>query len=162
MTVKNPRATKKFKGLVALLEDEARAVIAWNASNPDNPIAVADEPEVITPEEKKLMDAGFKLDEARAALAAAKDTDTTAAPETVDPPLSSSEQGEVLAAKAGLVPVRGRVYSHPALIEAQVRVMRSGTPELVQAPGEHRTKAVLVYRLDDGKGLALQNHGVQN
>jgi hypothetical protein len=161
MTVKNPRATKKFKGLVALLEDEDRAVIAWNASNPDNLIPVADTTEP-SAEVAKLMKAGFKREEAETALAAAATTDTTAAPETVEAPLTSSEQGEVLAAKAGLIPVRGRVYSHPALIEAQARVLKTGTPELVQQPGEHRTKAVLVYRLDDGKGLALQNHGVQN
>lgn len=160
MTVKNPRATKRFKGLVALLEDEARAVIAWNASNPDNQIDVpVEEPSA---EVAKLMEAGFTREDAETALAAAKATNTTAAPETVDTPLTSAEQGEVLAAKQGLVPVRGRVYSHPGLIEAQVRVLRSGTPELVQQPGDHRTKAVLVYRLDDGKSLALQNHGVQN
>ena len=69
---------------------------------------------------------------------------------------------EVLVAKAGFIPVRGRVYSSAALIEAQVRVLRSGKPEVVKTPGEHRTKGVLVYRTDNGDGVALQNLGVQN
>lgn len=160
MTVKsNPRDSKKFKALVALVSDEDRAVIAWNSAHPDNPIPTDTEVEEPSAEVAKLMKAGFKREEAEAALASAANTDTSQAqPEKQ----TSAEQGEVLAAKAGLVPVRGRVYSHPALIEAQARVLKTGTPELVQQPGEHHTKAVLVYRLDDSKSLALQNHGVQN
>lgn len=159
-TIKNPRATKKFKALLAVLNDEDMAVTAWNDAHPDNRIAVEGEVKV-SAEVAKLVEAGFTKEQAVAALAAASKTDTSAAPEPEEP-LTSHEQGEVLAAKAGLVPVRGRVYASAGLIEAQARVLRSGKPELVQSPGEHRTKGVLVYRMDDAKTIALQNYGVQN
>ena len=157
-TVKNPRATKKFKALLALVKNDDAAVLAWNAANPDNAIAVA-EPE-ITAEEQALVASGFTLAQAKAALAAAASTTGTPQPEPEK--LTSAQQGEVLVAKAGFIPVRGRVYSSAALIEAQVRVLRSGKPEVVKTPGEHRTKGVLVYRTDNGDGVALQNLGVQN
>lgn len=159
MTVKNPRATKKFKGLVAVLGSDALAVVAWNNTNPDTLIDVA--PVEVDPRIAKLVASGFNEAQAKEALATADNTDTTAAP-LPEEPLTSHEQGEVLVAKEGLVPVRGRVYVGPGLIEAQARCLKTGKPEVVRNPGQHRTKAVLVYRLDDGKSVALQNYGEQN
>lgn len=54
MSTKNPLRTKKFKSLVALLDnDEAAAIRAWNASNPENPISVPEsEPAPLTSKEK--------------------------------------------------------------------------------------------------------------
>lgn len=158
-TVKNPRATKKFKGLLALLGSDELAVVAWNTAEPDSQIVV----EVAEPSDEvaTLMKAGFNRQQAEAALAAAKSTDTSAAPEP-EAPLTSHEQGEILVAKEGLVPVRGRVYSGPSLIEAQARVLKTGKPEVIRNAGSHRTKAVLVYRMDDKQSVALQNYGEQN
>lgn len=79
----------------------------------------------------------------------------TARAATTNPSLA---KGEELVAKAGLTPVRGRVYVTTAVIEAQVRVLKSGKPEVVRNEGTHRTKGVLVYRHDKST-VALQNLG---
>lgn len=157
-TIKHPRATKKFKALLALLDDnEAAAVATWNATNPDNPIGA---PAGVSGDLKKLMDAGFTEEEAKAALKAAEDAKTQTPAEAA--PLTSKEHAEAMVAKAGLVHVRGRVYVTTAHVEAQVRVMKTGKPELIRNEGSHRTKAVIIYRLDDDQTVALQNVGEQN
>jgi len=79
----------------------------------------------------------------------------TARAATTNPSLA---KGEVLVAKAGLTPVRGRVYVTGAVIEAQARVLKTGKPEVVRNTGTHRTKGVLVYRHDKDTA-ALQNLG---
>lgn len=158
-TTKNPTRTKKFRALLALLDnDEAAAIRSWNGAHPDNPIPV-EVPEV-NAEVAKLMDAGFTLEEAEAALAAAaKKADQ---PKAEAAPLTSQEQAEALVAKAGLIHVRGRVYVTGPLLEAQARVLKTGRPEVVRNDGSHRTKGVVIYRLDDGKTVAVQNVGEQN
>lgn len=77
-------------------------------------------------------------------------------------PLTSYEVSQALVAQAGFVPVRGRVYATPEIIEAQVRVLKTGKPEVVRTSGEHRTKAVVIYRTDDGTTVAVQNLGQPN
>jgi len=146
-TTTKPRTTKKFKALIAHLGSEEAAVNAWNSAFPDNPIAVELPEEVAV-----LVAAGFTEEQARAALGA-KD-----APKQEPVALTSKEQADVLVAKEGLTHVRGRVYTNPDLIEAQVRVLKTGKPEIVRTPGSHRTKAVAIWQTDEGS-VAVQNLG---
>ena len=151
MGTTNPVKTKKFRALVAVLGSEDAAVTAWNEAHPEAPIG--DVEVTLSPEAQTLVDAGFTHAEAEkyVAQAAAKDV-----------PLSSKEQADVEVAKRGLVHVRGRVYAGAELIEAAVRVLKTGKPEIVSNTGEHRTKGVAVFRTDDGTSVALQNLGVPN
>lgn len=151
-TTTNPTRTKKFKALVAVLGSEEAAVAAWNAGNPDNQIGGSTP---VSTEVQTLIDAGFTREEAEKYAAQA------AAPAPAAP-LTSQELAEVEIAKQGFVPVRGRVYGNTALVEAQVRVLKSGKPEVVRLEGEHRVKAVAVWRTDDGKTFATQNLSVPN
>lgn len=113
----------------------------------------------VDPKVQALVNAGFSTEQAQALAAQAE------APQPVaDAPLvlTSKDQAEVLIAQRGFIPVRGRVYAGPQLIEAAVQVLKTGTPKVVQVEGEHRTKAVAVWRTDDGKSVALQNVGAAN
>lgn len=74
-------------------------------------------------------------------------------------PVTSAEKSEAQVAKAGFVHTRGRVYVNAKVIEAAVRVLKTGSPEIVRNDGSHRTKAIAVYRLDAGDSVALQNLG---
>ena len=159
-TVKNPMRTKKFRALLAVLDnDEAAAIRSWNGAHPENQIPV--EVPAVNAEVAALMDAGFSLDEAEAALAAAA-AKKASEPKAEAAPLTSQERAEALVAQAGLIHVRGRVYVTGDLLEAQARVLKTGKPELVRNDGSHRTKGVVIYRLDDGKTVAVQNVGEQN
>lgn len=146
-----PRATKKFKALVAALGSEEAAVTAWNARYPDN--AIGKTKEALPEDVQTLVDAGFAEDEARELVA-------QKASEPV--PLTSLEQAEALVAKAGLIHVRGRVYSSTETIEAQVRVLKTGKAEVVRTTGDHRIKAVAIWRTDEGDSVAVQNLGEPN
>lgn len=152
-TATNPTKTKKYKALVAVLGSDEAARVAWNHAHPDNQIGETGQalPENV----QKLVDAGFSVEEAKSLVG------TPSQPVAVAP-LTSQEQGEALVGKAGLVPVRGRIYATGAIIEAQVRVLKTGKPELIRNEGTHRTKAVLIYRTDDGLTAAVQNLGVPN
>lgn len=151
-----PRATKKFKSLVAVLGSEEAAVTAWNRAHPDNKIKVKDEPEALPEAVQMLVDAGFTVEQAREALAAAGETEPEAKA------LSSQELAEALVAKSGMIHVRGRVYTTTEIIEAQVRVLKTGKPEIVRTSGDHRIKAVAIWRTDSGDVAAVQNLGEQN
>lgn len=149
-TTRKPKSTKKFKALVAYLGSEEKAITAWNKANPESPIGDAS---TVSAGVQQLLDAGFTLAEAKEFAA-----ETDAAP-AKDEPLTSKENGDVLTAQAGLVPVRGRVYGDGDLLEAGARVLKTGKPEVLRNSGETRTKGVLVYRTDDGKNFAIQNLG---
>lgn len=145
-----PKTTKKFKALVASLGSEDAAITAWNAAFPDSAITV-EVPEDVA----ALIAAGFTEEQARAALAA------KGAPQQEAVALTSEEQADVLVAKEGLTHVRGRVYANPNLIEAQVRVLKTGKPEIVRTPGNHRTKAVVLWQTNEDS-VAMQNLGEVN
>lgn len=154
--------SKEFKALLSVFDgNEAAAQRAWNKAHPDNQIADEDEPAQKDPKAlRKLLKAGFSREAALAALAEVAETpDVEDAPAG---PLTSREKSEVQVAQRGLVYVSGRVYTDQALIEAQVRVLKSGKPEIVDRPGNFRTKAVAVFRSDDDASVALQNLGAQN
>ena len=146
-TATKPKTTKKFKALAVALGSEEAAITAWNSAFPENPIAV-ELPESVA----VLVAAGFTEDQARAAL------DAKSAPKQDAVALTSKEQADVLVAKEGLTHVRGRVYTNPDLIEAQVRVLKTGKPEIVRTPGSHRTTAVAIWQTDEGS-VAVQNLG---
>ena len=70
--------------------------------------------------------------------------------------LTAKQVAEALVAQRGLAFTRGRVYTNGPIIEAQVRVLKTGTPEVVQTSGVGRIVAVLIYREDSGD-VAVQN-----
>jgi hypothetical protein len=72
---------------------------------------------------------------------------------------SAKEQIDAAIAEAGFVPVRGRVYGDGSLLEAGARVLKTGRTEIVRLAGDHRTKAVCVFRTESGS-VAFQNLGV--
>jgi hypothetical protein len=147
--IKNPLRTKKFKGLVVALGSEEAAVKAWNNAFPDNAIPVETE---VPDNVAALVAAGFSEEEARKLL------DAQGASETVA--LTSQEEAEVLIAKSGLTPVRGRVYINSDVVDAFQRVLKTGKPEVIKTPGSHRTKAVALWKADDN--VACQNLGEVN
>lgn len=154
-TTARPKASKKFKALVATLGTEEAAVVAWNSAFPDNRIADTKKVQTALPEGvQTLITAGFSEAEARELVASKGVTTTTEA----TAPLTSQERAEALVAKEGLTHVRGRVYTNSLLIEAQVRVLKTGKPEVVRTPGSHRTKAVVLWQTDEGS-VAVQNLG---
>lgn len=149
-----PRSTKKFKALIAagLSETDAFAVMGVDGNMPNDA-----EPDALT----QLVDAGFTQDEAAKILA---DRDTgkgkkkkgkkakAQAPEALTP----KQEAEALVASKGLTFTRGRVYGGASLAEALVRVMKTGSAEIVTSSGVGRVSAVLVYRETSGD-VAMQN-----
>jgi len=146
---KSATTTKKFKALVAVLGSEEAARTAWDAANPSNPVAPVEAD--TDPQVKLLVEAGFSPEDAEKYAAQVSPTS-----------LTSKEQVDVAIAKRGLVPVRGRVYGTFALIEACVRVLKTGKPEVVDLAGERHIKAVAIWRTDDGESFAQQNLGEPN
>lgn len=71
-------------------------------------------------------------------------------------PEAKPSKEERLVAKAGKAFTRGRTYSNPAIIEAQVRVHKTGKPEVVPTSGVGRISAVLITRTESGD-VAVQN-----
>lgn len=161
-STKRPRTTSTFKTLLAFLGgDDAKAVAAWNTANPDNKITDAPaSADPLTPEARSLVNKGLLTEEAALAILAGTDPASPAAPvEPVAPP-TSKEVSDAQVEKSGLTHYSGRVYSSPALIEAQVRVLKTGHPEIVTLEGSRRTKGVALFRTDDGASVAMQNLGV--
>ena len=54
-----------------------------------------------------------------------------------------------------------RVYTNMAIVEAQVRVIKTGKPEIVSSSGVGRTKAVLIQRTESGDDYSFKFHGVK-
>lgn len=75
-------------------------------------------------------------------------------------PSTAKELVDAAIAEAGFIPVRGRVYGDGSLLEAGARVLKSGKTEVVRLAGEHRVKAVCVFRTDSGS-VAFQNLGAE-
>ena len=159
----NVLRTKKGKALLAVFDgNKAAAARSWNTANPDEPIddkgfRVEASAEEENPKLQQLLDAGFTREVALAALSDV--AETSEVEDAPAGPLSSQDKSQVQVAKRGLVYVKGRVYARFNLLEAQARVLKTGKPEIVDVPGDHRTRAVAIYRLDDGETVALQNLG---
>lgn len=158
-TIKRPRATADFKTLLAFLGgDDAKAVAAWNTANPDNMITDTSV-DPLTPEARTLVNKGLLTEEAALAVLAGTDASAPANPVAPVEPPTSKELSDAAVTNAGFVHRKGRVYSNPTLIEAQVRVLKTGKPEIVAVEGSRITKAIQVFRTDDGSSVALQNLG---
>lgn len=159
------KQSKKFKALVALLNgDEKAAIQQWNIIEPTKAIPVEAE---VDPRVAELVKAGFTQEQAEHAVGLTTatpvpSTQPTQSAQAVAVPLTSKETADGLVAKAGLVHTRGRVYVTPEIIEAQVRVFKTGKPEIVKNGGNHHTKAVVLFRTDDESAVAVQNLGQPN
>lgn len=140
--------TKKYQALIQVglsPEDAAkryRQIVEGQAPEPEaNPL-------------QQLLDAGFDETEARAILGSG----SVAEPEAKVAPAkkTSQEIGEALVEEHGLAFTKGRVYVTPDIIEAAVRVRKTGSPEVVTSSGVGRTAAVLIFQTEGGD-TALQN-----
>ena len=104
----------------------------------------------------ELVEAGFTPEEA-AELLEDTDTEPDTEPEPEpEPELTSKERADALVAEHDLTFTRGRVYLSRDAIEAQVRVFKTGTPEIVATSGVGRAKAVVFYLSESGD-LAAQH-----
>lgn len=135
----------QFKALASVLGSDAKALEAFNRVNE----GTTEDPRI-----QELVDAGFSRDKAVAALTADEPAEVKV--EAPKAPKTAKEKADALVEKKGLAYAKGRVYTTTDIIEAQVRVMRSGKAEIVQSSGVGRTKAVLVTREESGD-VALQN-----
>lgn len=157
--ITRPRATKKFKALIAAGLSETEAF---------NVLGVGDEaPTVESDPVADLVTAGFTEVQARKIIAdraagegkvkgkkKGKKAKAEAAPEPEV--ISPKQAAEALVAQQGMTFTRGRVYGGIELAKAIVRVSETGTPEIVASSGVGRTSAVLVYRETSGD-VAQQN-----
>lgn len=167
-TTTRPRATKKYKALIAagLNDNEALGVLGITPEQADVEV-------VVDPRIEALKDGGFTEEQALQILTdqdagtkvkgkkKGKKAKVTAAikaeaAEVLAASLSPKQRAEALVAERGLAFTRGRVYVTGELIEAQARVMKTGAPEVGNASGVGRVSAVLIYREESGD-VALQN-----
>lgn len=138
-TAKRPTATKQYKSLLAALDgDKVAALAAWEAHN--NP---APKPQV-----------AVSLVKDEAAIAKAKKKAAKKAKKVKA--LTVNEQVEALVENKGFKFARGRVYVTGEIVEASVRVLKGGSPEIVRTSGTGRITAVAIFRTDNGDA-ALQN-----
>lgn len=167
-TITRPKATKKYRALIAAGVSEADALDVLGFSTPA--------PAPVDDRLAGLIEGGFTEEQARKILG---DQDASSKPskkgkgkkgkkakasaavkaevaEVVAASMSPKERAEALVAQNGLTFTRGRVYVTPDMIEALVRVTKTGKPEVVSASGVGRVAAVLVYKEDSGD-VAVQN-----
>jgi hypothetical protein len=160
----NPRATKKYKALIAAEFSDGEALNFLASQGVDvshvqpKDDATNDALDALvkagfTPEQAEQLNASQpakkgKKDKKRKKAKAAK----APAPEA----LTAKQEGEALVAQRGFSFSRGRVYSTMETIEAQVRVLKTGKPEVVSTSGVGRVVAVLIYREESGD-VAVQN-----
>jgi hypothetical protein len=160
----NPRATKKYKALIAAEFSDSEALNFLASQGVDvSHVQPKDAPE--DDALAALVQAGFTREQAEQLNASqpkgkkakkkakkAKAAKAAPAPEV----LTAKQEGEALVAQRGFSFSRGRVYSTMETIEAQVRVLKTGRPEVVSTSGVGRVVAVLIYREESGD-VAVQN-----
>lgn len=100
----------------------------------------------------KLAEASVTLDKPDAPITTPAKV-TPAKPAT---PASSADKGEALVAERGLGYAKGRVYVTTDMLEAAVRVRKTGSPEIIGSAAVGRTSNVLLFRTDNGQ-VAFQN-----
>ncbi len=143
------RRTKKFKALVAigLSEHDALAKLGVQ-QGPAADERLAD-----------LIAGGFSEAEAREILATHDGAPASPAPApVVEPPKPATSQdlAEALVEASPFKFSKGRVYVGGDAIEAQVRVRKTGKPEIIAASGVGRTTAMVLFRTETGE-VAIQN-----
>lgn len=147
-TVKNVKRTKQYKAFIAAGLNEDAAIAAYNTVN-----GIESEP-TVDPRIQLLIEGGLTQEQAVKVLADNDAAEAEKAPE--EPVQTAKEQQEALVASRGLAFTKGRVYVTPSIIEAQVRVLKTGSPEIVQGSGQGRVHSVLIFRTDSGDA-AIQN-----
>lgn len=144
-TVKSPTRTKQYRALIAAGLDKDAALAAYNAVNAPAPVNEADA------KVQSLVNAGFTEEQAAVALTKAeKPAKKSKKAKKAPKELTKAEQDAALVEAAGLTFTKGRVYTNPAIIEGQVRVLKTGRSEIVQASGNGRVHSVLIFLTDSG------------
>lgn len=161
-TTTRPRATKRYKALIAAGLNDTDALTTLGVSIDEaGPVETAVDERVAT-----LMDGGFTQEQAEQIVATQskpakkgknKKAKKAKGVSLVKTELTAKEKAEALVAEKGLAFTRGRVYS-PAdrLAEAIVRVAKTNSPEIVTSSGVGHVAALLVYREESGD-VAVQN-----
>ena len=67
-----------------------------------------------------------------------------------------ADKGARLVEKKGYAFTSCRVYVNMSIVEATVRVLKTGKPEIITSSGVGRTKAVLIQRMESGD-VSVQN-----
>lgn len=141
------KSTSKYKALIAVGLDEAAAMKVLTGAKQNAEV-------------DKLVAAGFTPEDAERILANGY-TAIEPVAETVTEPAktakeTATEYNEALVAQNGRTFARGRVYINEAVVEGVVRVLKTGSSEIVNTSGVGRTKAVLVAREESGD-VSIQN-----
>ena len=136
--VKHPTRTKVYKALFAAIGDRDAALAAYHALNEAAPTPV-DEP---TPEVEAKVEEPKKKGKKGKKAKAKK--------------LTAQETLEAFVATRGFEFTRGRVYVTPQIVEACVRVLKTGRTEVATTSGKGRIDAVVVFATESGD-VAVQN-----
>jgi hypothetical protein len=145
LTVAGAKRTNKFKALIGVGFDEGQALAKLGFA----PATTDPRAEAIA----ALIKGGWTGPEAVRLL-----TENAAAEAAVvaPKPLTSKEVADAMVAEAGYIHIKGRVYGTGSTIEALVRVLKTGKPEIVQSSGVGRTSAVVISREASGD-FSIQN-----
>ncbi len=119
-TIKHPTRTKQYRALFAALGDKDLALAAWKAHNEPAPKPT----ESLVVSLVKEPKAKKKAKKAKAAKVAV--------------PQTPKEVVDALIESRGLSFARGRVYVTPEIVEASVRVLKGGNPEIIRTSGNGR------------------------
>lgn len=141
-TTAKPRATKKYRALIAAGVSDERALEVLGVAEPKVDERVT-----------QLVEAGFSEDEAKAILSASEEQGEV---EDAPAPQTAKQRAEALVEEKGFGFTKGRVYVNEEILAAAVRVRRTGTPEVAATSGVGRVAGVLIYREDSGD-VAIQN-----
>lgn len=168
VTRTNPRGTKRYKALRAADFTDTQALDIMGDTTTkrrDEAPALAAEVEV-DPRVTQLVDGGFSPEQAERLVAdqdgpakkkgKKKGKKAKSRVKAQAETLSDKDRAEALVAQQGMAFTRGRVYSTPAIVEAQVRVLKTGRPEVVPTSGVGHIAAVLLYRETSGD-CVIQN-----
>lgn len=145
------RATPQYKALRSILGADGKARFSAPVALAKVKALMCPDPEAptTTSDKQELIDAGFSPEHAAEALAEVESATVESIVEAK--PKSPKDLADELVASQGLRHTRGLVYTNTAIIEAQARVMKTGSPEVHKTSGIGHTKAVVVYKSDSGE-----------
>ena len=129
------RSTKKFKALIAVGLSEDQALAQLGEAKPDEADANI----------ARLVSAGYTETEAHAILNPSVEV-------VVETP---KQVADLLVESRGLTHTRGLVRLNTEAIEAAVRVLKTGKPEVINSSDEGHVVALSIYR--ENNVVAVQN-----
>lgn len=133
-------STKQYRALLAAFDgDRETAYEAYQAVN-----APAEKPEV-TPDTTVSLEKTPKQKKAKKDKA-----------QKVEKIVTTKDTVEALVEARGFGFARGRVYVTGEIVEASVRVLKGGSPEIVKTSGNGRISAVAIFATESGD-CAVQN-----